>query len=165
MKIQSSLLTKIAILIHTRVHFITLITFTMDRTTVRKDTINVGYCYGWGNNTDCTILIIGNVYIIEPSTNLCCNALSGNYGVPIDWLGPATWLGEETVNGVQVNHWYFAEHEYWSNIAEPYEGVRYSGPNFKTPRQFTNYQPWEYGPQDSSLFQLPAGIDCSQPCP
>jgi hypothetical protein len=123
---------------------------------------HIGYCYGWGNG-NCTILIIGNVYIV--SETLCCNALSGNYGVPIGWLQSATWLGEEVVEGKRVNHWYYAEHEYWSNVHAPFEGVRYAGPNFKTPRQFTSYEPWQYGAQDPSLFELPSDRDCSQPCP
>jgi len=123
-----------------------------------------GFCYGWGN-FDCTILIIGNVYIIANDSRMCCNALSGNYGVPIDWLKHATWIGRETVENKLVDHWYYAEHEYWSDATYPYEGVRYSGPNFNTPRQFTTYQPWKYGDQDSSLFQLPENVDCSGPCP
>jgi hypothetical protein len=123
---------------------------------------HIGYCYGWGNN-NCTILIIGNVYII--SEDLCCNALPGNFGVPVNWLQKSTWLGEEMVNRHRVNHWYYAEHEYWSEADAPYQGIRYAGPNFKTPRQFTNYDRWIVAPQDPSLFKLPENRDCSKPCP
>eukprot|EP01126_Amoeba_proteus_P022645 TRINITY_DN2283_c0_g1_i7.p1 TRINITY_DN2283_c0_g1~~TRINITY_DN2283_c0_g1_i7.p1 ORF type:complete len:137 (-),score=6.05 TRINITY_DN2283_c0_g1_i7:257-667(-) len=62
-----------------------------------------GYCYGWGND-DCTILIIGNVYIIKE--DLCCIAMPGNGAVFPHWLDSATWLGEEVINEQRVNHWY-----------------------------------------------------------
>jgi len=123
---------------------------------------HIGYCYGWGNE-NCTILIIGDVYIVKP--DMCCVALPGNAGVPRDWLKVATYMGVEAVNGYYVHHWYAFEHEYWSMVDSPNQGIRYSGPNFKTPRQFTNYEPWQLVPLDDELFQLPADRDCSQPCP
>eukprot|EP01126_Amoeba_proteus_P022644 TRINITY_DN2283_c0_g1_i5.p1 TRINITY_DN2283_c0_g1~~TRINITY_DN2283_c0_g1_i5.p1 ORF type:complete len:160 (-),score=3.62 TRINITY_DN2283_c0_g1_i5:224-703(-) len=121
-----------------------------------------GYCYGWGND-DCTILIIGNVYIIKK--DLCCIAMPGNGAVFPHWLDSATWLGEEVINGQTVNHWYSAEHEYWSQVDPPYHGVRYSGPNFNTPRQFTDYQPWILTNLNQSMFELPSDRDCNQTCP
>ncbi|CAF0721043.1 unnamed protein product [Rotaria sordida] len=123
-----------------------------------------GYCYGWAlNESSCTILITQDVYII--ARNLCCIAMPGNFGVPRDWLKGATWLGIEQIHGRTVDHWYSWEHEYWSEVDEPRNGVRYSGPNFKTPRQFTDYDAWEIAPQDPHLFDLPKNTDCSQPCP
>jgi hypothetical protein len=91
--------------------------------------------------------------------------MPGNFGVPINWLTGATWLGIEQIHGRTVDHWYSFEHEYWSEVNEPNNGVRYSGPNFKTPRQFTDYDVWEVSPQDPRLFDLPKDTDCSQPCP
>jgi hypothetical protein len=123
---------------------------------------HVGYCYGWGND-NCTILIIGNVYIVKP--DLCCVALPNNSAVPRDWLTVTTWIGKEVVNGINVDHWYGFEHEYWSMSDAPFNGVRYTGPNFKTPRQFTTYDPWLITDLPDSLFDLPQGTDCSQPCP
>lgn len=124
-----------------------------------------GYCYGWDSlvGQNCTILIIGNVYIV--GEHFCCNALPGNYGVPRTWLQPSTYLGQEVIDNVPVHHWYFAEHEYWSMVQPPYDGVRYAGPNFKTPRQFTNYDAWQVGPQADSLFELPKDRDCEKACP
>lgn len=124
---------------------------------------HIGYCYGWGANDNCTILIIGDVYIIKQ--DLCCIAMPGNYGVPRNWLSKATWLGQEVVEGQLVNHWYYFDHEYWSQVYAPFEGVRYAGPNFKTPRQYTIYDKWQVTPQPDSLFELPRGRDCSKPCP
>ena len=123
-----------------------------------------GYCYGWAiGQSMCTILITENVYVV--AQNLCCLALPGNAGVPRDWLKSATWLGVEQIHGRTVNHWYSFEHEYWSDVNAPYNGVRYSGPKFKTPRQFTDYDAWDISPQDIHLFDLPKNVDCSQPCP
>ncbi|CAF3351128.1 unnamed protein product [Rotaria sp. Silwood1] len=123
-----------------------------------------GYCYGWAlNEPSCTILITDNVYIV--ARNLCCLAMPGNFGVPIHWLRGATWLGIEQIHGRTVDHWYSHEHEYWSEVDEPRNGVRYSGPNFKTPRQFTDYDAWQIGPQDPRLFDLPENTDCNQSCP
>lgn len=50
-------------------------------------------------------------------------------------------------------------------VDPPYEGVRYAGPNFQTPRQFTTYLPWKVQAIDPNLFLLPQGQDCEQPCP
>lgn len=88
-----------------------------------------------------------------------------NQAVPPNWLSSSTYLGEEVVDGKRVHHWYGFEHEYWSNVEAPYDGVRYVGPNFKTPRQFTNYHKWVVQPLNASMFQLPEGVDCSKPCP
>jgi hypothetical protein len=123
-----------------------------------------GYCYGWAlGESSCTILITDNVYIV--ARNLCCLAMAGNFGVRRDWLKTAVWLGVEQINGKTVDHWYAFEHEYWSEVDGSFDGVRYSGPNFKTPRQFTDYDGWRIRPQDAQLFALPLNIDCSQACP
>jgi hypothetical protein len=123
-----------------------------------------GYCYGWAlNEPSCTILITDNVYVV--ARNLCCLAMAGNFGVPINWLNGATWLGIEQIHGRTVDHWYSFEHEYWSEVNDPRDGVRYSGPNFKTPRQFTDYDVWQVAPQDPRLFDLPRNTDCSKACP
>lgn len=122
------------------------------------------YCYGWAvGQPSCTILITENVYVI--AKNLCCIAMPGNAGVPINWLKGATWLGVEQIHGKNVDHWYSFEHEYWSEVNEPRNGIRYSGPNFKTPRQFTDYDEWKIEPQDPELFLLPKDTDCSKACP
>jgi hypothetical protein len=121
-----------------------------------------GYCYGWSDK-NCTILITNNVYVYNE--DLCCMALGGNYGVPITWLKSSHFIGEEIVRGQKVNHWYGHGHEYWSLVDAPNDGVRYSGPNFKTPRQFTDYAKWQKIPIDIKLFALPKDRNCEQPCP
>ncbi|CAF3927884.1 unnamed protein product, partial [Rotaria sp. Silwood1] len=125
---------------------------------------HLGYCYGWAvNQPSCTILFRDNIYVV--AQNLCCIAKQGNYGVSINWLQGATWLGIEQIHGRTVDHWYTFGREYWSEVDEPRNGVRFSGPNLKAPHQFTDYDVWQISRQDPRLFDLPKDTDCSQPCP
>jgi len=125
----------------------------------RHDHFN--FCYGWGD-VNCTLLITDNVYLITAKN--CCDVFPKNAAVPPDWLKGGTWIGEEEVHGFRVNHWYMDMHEYWAKVDAPYDGVRYSGPTFATPRQFTNYFGFYNQELASTMFDLP-NPSCRNMCP
>lgn len=124
----------------------------------------------------CKLLFIpSGIYLMQPALGIdCCTFVSGIGAVPPKFLRAYTYEGTNVSapdlygNDVMSDHWSGPDgFEYWtvSHFDSLYHNwghdiVFQDGPTGVTWR----WGNFDVSPQDDSLFQLPAGADCSKTC-
>jgi len=124
----------------------------------------------------CKLLFIpSGIYLMQPALGIdCCTFVSGVGAVPLQFLRAYTYQGTNVSapdlygNDVMTDHWTGPESfEYWT--VSHYDSLYHNWGHDIVFKDGPTGVTWRWGnfdvaPQDDSLFELPAGADCSKTC-
>ena len=106
----------------------------------------------------------GYIYVEFPTQSYCCQCTNSFGAVKYDWLQNSKYVGRETINGTQADHWVKdgnpnlgpMPNNYWATVGEQLPVRFYENSTSQYKDIVYDLSTYKKGPLDNSLFAPPA---------